>query len=468
MRTPRSFRGRQWATGFLALVVLSVAGPARGNINPWIQAEVFDSRRWDSAGGRAATPWLHPPAYAPDQKWGVFSGGDEWSQATNVTGDWGGTRASLMEKGFGFAAAYYGQFSANPIGGEDEGGVSWRGDLAASVFVDLQRALGLYRTYFTATADWKHGTDSLSTRYLDNQFPVQLDTYDEGSTVRLANLAFGKQLFQNTTEVVGGRIITSEDFANLRLACTSVNQALCATPINAVQNLSFPTFPNAVWGGRVRLQPGDQWYGQIGSYLVYPGFGDSFRHGIDFGTHSGAGALTLAEVGYLAGSGSGVFAQPGAYKLGGYYDSEQVTEQETQASVNGTGGLYLVGEQHLWPPKASMMDGLSAWAAASWAPPDRNELEYMLAGGFLYTVEKDRNGIAAMVAYGRYSQDLRRGQRTRGESVQGGELLVEVNYRHTFAPWLWVQPDVQGILWPDGRKDIPTALVIGFALGVVF
>ncbi len=451
-------------------VLASSADEANAAINPWIAANLYDSRRSDSAGTEAATPWLHPPKAQPNQEWGVFSPPDAVavSDLNNLTGSWGGTRDELMRRGVGVAIAYFGQFAANPVGGEDEGGASWRGDLAASVFLDLERLLGWSRTYFMTAMDWKHGTDSLSSRYVGNQFPIQLDSFDEGSTARLANLALATQLFGNTVEVAVGRLITAEDFANLRLACTSLNQAVCATPINAGQNLSFSTFPNAVWGARVKLKPGTQWYAQVGSYLVYSGFGDSARHGIDLGTHTGAGALTMVEAGYIAGSGPGFLAEHGVYKIGGYYDSEQVTDQESQSAVHGTGGLYVMGEQHLWPRSAAFMDGLSAWGAFSWAPPDRNQLEYMVSGGVLYTTRKNRDGAALLFAYGQYSDDLRRGQRSRRETVQTGELLLEVNYRHSFAPWLWVQPDIQGVIQPDGRSETPDALVIGFALGLVF
>ncbi|MDX2170701.1 MAG: carbohydrate porin, partial [Deltaproteobacteria bacterium] len=66
-----------------------------------------------------------------------------------------------------------------------------------------------------------------------------------------------------------------------------------------------------------------------------------------------------------------------------------------------------------------------------------------------------------------YSQDLRSGQRQRGEPLQHGEVLLEINYRLSLARSVWIQPDIQGIIQPKGRGDIPDALVVGFAVGVV-
>jgi carbohydrate-selective porin OprB len=43
-----------------------------------------------------------------------------------------------------------------------------------------------------------------------------------------------------------------------------------------------------------------------------------------------------------------------------------------------------------------------------------------------------------------------------------------VNYRVQIAPWVFVQPNVQVIINPDGRSSIDDALVLGFAMGVAF
>lgn len=45
--------------------------------------------------------------------------------------------------------------------------------------------------------------------------------------------------------------------------------------------------------------------------------------------------------------------------------------------------------------------------------------------------------------------------------------LLEINYRLSLARAFWIQPDIQGIIQPKGRTDIPDVLVIGFAVGVV-
>jgi porin len=466
----------------LVLAIFAVLGSrhvASAAINPWMASSVYNPQKWDTAGPDTATPWLHPPPYEPNQGWGMLDPSSafldgHWHDYTNLTGSWGGARDTLMEHGLAFSAAYFGQLSANPVGGVVEGQTTWRGDLAVGVFADLERIANWDRTYFTATFDWKDGTNSLTHAYIRNQLPVQLDNGDDDGATRLVNLAIGKQLFDNDAEVVLGRLVTGEEFATLRLACTSLNQGICGNPIAAAQSISFPTFPFGVWGGHFKVKPGDSWSAQIGSYLVFPSFRDPSYHGTNFSAPEGSGALTLAEVQYLTAQrvpGS----LPGRIKLGGYFDTEELTNVETKTPVRGTGGVYLMGQQMLFSSgksgTVSETDvGLSGWLSLSWAPPNRNRVSSMVAGGLSYQgilPSRPWDGLAFIAAYANYSSDLRDGQRARGEPLQHGEVILELNYRWSLASWLWLQPDIQGVIQPQGRSDIPDAIAVGIAIGFV-
>jgi porin len=107
-------------------------------------------------------------------------------------------------------------------------------------------------------------------------------------------------------------------------------------------------------------------------------------------------------------------------------------------------------------------EGLSSFLALSYAPPDVNAMQFMAAGGLSYqglVPNRPEDSLSLIGAYGLFSDDL---------SGQDGETLLELNYRAQIAPWIYVQPDMQYIIDPDGRSDIDDALVLGFALGVVF
>ncbi len=448
---------------------LMLAWPQSGlaDINPWIANTVYDPGKWDTSGPETGTPWLHPPTWTPDQEWGVLSGQFE---ATAATGSWGGLRDDLFTDGFALTAAYFGQPAANPVGGLDQG-ASWRGDVGVGAFFDLQRLVDWQGGVFTASFSYKHGTDSLSPEYLGNQFPVQLPSFDDDGAARLVHLAYGQQLFDNNAELVAGRVIAGEDFASLRLACTSLNQAICANPIAGAQSISFPTYPNATWGGRLKVKPGQGWYVQGGAYLVYPNFRDGDDHGVEFGAPHGSGVLALAEYGHLVGTHRGEKSLPGKYKIGAYYDGEELTNLESGQSDRGTWGIYAMGEQMLYAEDDQFNQGLSGFLSLSYAPPDVNRIEFMAVAGLSYKGlfdDRPDDALSLIGAYGDFSSDLASGQRASNETAQTGEGLVELNYRFQIAPWAFAQPDLQWVINPDGRSDIDDALVIGLAFGIVF
>ena len=433
---------------------------ARAAINPWIASTVYDPARWDTAGPYTATPWLHPPPHLPDQGWGMLGDPEEafasghWQDMSGITGSWGGPRDDLMRRGIALSVAYVGTLGANPVGDDQQGKTQWRNDLGAGVFADLERLAGWYRTYFVASY---------------NYFTTSYDAFTGSTTVasRLVNLAVGHELFENEAEIAVGRLVAGEEFATLRLACTSVNQLICANPIAGAQTVSFPTYPTAAWGGQLKLRPGDAWSVGIGTALVYPELRDPDVHGADFSAPEGSGMLTIAELAYATGVGGGL---PGQYRLGGYFDGERVRDVATLAPVHGTGGAYLMGQQMLFRRADNPFVGLSSWLALSWAPENRNPITAMAVGGLSYQgmlPSRTWDGLALIGAWRQWGADTRDGQRRRDEPVQNGELLLELNYRVSLANWLWIAPDVQGIVQPNGRDDLADSLIVGFQVGVV-
>ncbi|WP_422002443.1 carbohydrate porin [Reyranella sp.] len=452
---------RKGLFAFGLAAILAAAAPASAEINPWIQSELYNPSKWDSAGPQTDTHWLHPGALKFGQKWGWFSGN---LQSPNVTGSWGGLRDRLELQGVAFSSALVGQFAANPAGGQIPGKASWLNDWSFGMFVDFRRVLGsAYRTYFTASFDVTTGSPSLTPSYVGNFFPVQLSnsTYPQ-SQPRLVHAAFGTQLFDNTSELAFGRMITGEDFAFISRACTSLNQAICANPIAGARDISFPTYPNAVWGGRFKVKPGERWYAHAGAYLVYPTLGDPALHGVEFGAPDGSGVLAIGEAGFNVGTRAGVTGLPGTYKAGFYYDTETLTNLSTGANQRSTWGMYAIGEQMIYSANDSHSKGLWTWLSLSYAPPDVNEVTFMAAGGLSYVgllPSRPNDTLSVVGAVGRFSEYL---------SSQGSEVVIELNYRAQILPSVFVQPDIQYIVNPDGKFTIADALVIGFAVGVTF
>lgn len=433
---------------------------ANADINPWIQSNNYNPAKWDTAGPKTDTPWLHPGTWTPGQDWGWFSGD---AQASNISGSWGGVRDELELKGISFGIAYSGQFAANPVGGQTPGGASWIGDWNFATFVDFGRLGGPDGTYFTASFDLATGNIGLTPDYVDNYFPVQLSSSsDPHPQTRLVHAAFGAQLFDNNAELVGGRLITGDDFASVERACTSLNQSICGNPIAGASTINFPTYPNGVWGVRFKVKPDERWYAMAGAYLVYPDLGDPDLHGVEFGAPDGSGILAIGEAGFNVGRRAGQSGLPGTYKAGSYYDTEVLTNLQTGADQRNTWGIYAMGEQMLYGENSDYSNGLWAWASLSYAPPEQNDITFMAAGGLSYIgpfPDRPNDTISFIAAVGVFSDYL---------SGQNTETVIELNYRAQILPAVYVKPDVQFIINPDGKSSIDDALVVGFAVGATF
>jgi porin len=46
------------------------------------------------------------------------------------------------------------------------------------------------------------------------------------------------------------------------------------------------------------------------------------------------------------------------------------------------------------------------------------------------------------------------------------EAVLELNYMYNATPWLHVQPDVQGVIRPDGTGLVSDALVLALQVGI--
>jgi porin len=106
--------------------------------------------------------------------------------------------------------------------------------------------------------------------------------------------------------------------------------------------------------------------------------------------------------------------------------------------------------------------GLTPFAAVTFAPPNRNTFPWFVSAGLVYLGPMpgcDNDTAACGLAYGKFSKYLR---------SQLYEMVLEWTYQMALAPWLTLQPDVQYIIQPSGMSDIPNALVIGMQPAINF
>ncbi len=383
---------------------------------------------------------------------------ESWLGQSTATGDWGGLRDRAQEAGLTVEGNYQTDLLANPSGGESQG-FAYAGVLETSLEFDLEKIAGLAGTSFFIAGYWGSG-DDLSETEIGNLIGVS-QVFD-GRSVWLGQMYLEQALLGDTLEVAIGRITPGDDFATSELYEAYVSSGVNGNPFAISGNApSFGTGPVAQWGVRALVQPTPQIHLRAGVYNADPEVGEDGEHGVDFRLNPEDGVLAIAEAGYAWDAGL-----PGSATFGGYFDSSDYDHLDGSGSRDGNYGFYLLLDQMAYREagaKQSSEQGLTPWIALTAAPDQKiNTIPFSAAGGLVYRgllPGRDDDLTAAAVYHGRFSDELQ---------DRNAETVVEANHRFQLAPWLYVTPDFQYVIRPDGRSDIDDAVVLGGEISIDF
>jgi carbohydrate-selective porin OprB len=286
-------------------------------------------------------------------------------------------------------------------------------------------------------------------------------------TMRLDNLAIEQQLLDGKLDIVGGRIKTTDDFAFSSVACYSQNLGLCDFRLGIPYNASVPSHPYSARGLRLRYDLAPGLYSMTAVYNTYAGFRSIKYHGADFSIRHNSGAATFQEFGYspeyLEESG-----YPGTFKLGGFYDSEPLREF-TAGQITGTWTVYGLAQQRLCTQARDAQRHLTGVVGFAYAPPAMNTVEHFGDAGLLYhgpLPARRQDALGLFAIFGEFSNDLRDSERMNHQPVMTHEAVLELNYMYNAAAWLHVQPDLQGVIRPNGTDLVSDALVLALHVGI--
>ena len=131
--------------------------------------------------------------------------------------------------------------------------------------------------------------------------------------------------------------------------------------------------------------------------------------------------------------------------------------------ASGNGGAYFLAETQLTGDGERGGEGLSGWVRVGAADTRFNPIGEYLGGGVV------RNGVGARKddQLGLSLALARFGPRARRLGANAGrEAVIEAAYRLAVASWLSVQPDLQWVVSPSGRRDVRDAIVTGLRVKV--
>ena len=398
----------------------------------------------------------------------------------HLLGDWLGARSWLQDHGITPTLTFVTDALGNPTGGIRQG---FRGasNLGLDLLFDLDKLFGIAGGSFEVSFSARFGS-SLSKEDIGNVFSVQ--QVFGGETYRVVNVAYQQQLLGDRVELRVGRIAAGDDFLVSPYNYVFVQNGFDGNPVGIFFNAPGMTaYPNATWGGLVKVRPTERSYVMAGLYNGDPSIRDNNHHGADWSM--GGPLFAIGEAGYQVSSLPGGLGSIGNYKVGFWYDDSQYTDFNTVARgltprvSRGNWGLYGLFDQVLVQfggPGSNRGFGVTGSVLVS---PDQSVSQMpffstagVLARGIFASRPTDVLGVG--VVYGHFSNDLQDSQRRARQSdpatgVQRYETVIELTYRFRFrGDAVFFQPDFQYIIRPGGTGQIADAFVAGFQSGFNF
>jgi porin len=381
------------------------------------------------------------------------------STSEYMTGNWGGLRDRLIEWGLTPTVEYSATLQGNPVGGMRKG-IKYAGLLDVYLDFDLEKLLGIGGTKLVVSGAWAYG-ENLSAHDIGNFFTVSNDF--NGKFVGLYQLFIETNLLKDRLTIAVGRMGIGDDFSTADVFGIYVGSVVNLNPISLAYNIpAYLSNPDAALGARLRVKPVRDFYIAGGVYNADPEAAVNQRVSIDFDFTFDDGVILISEIGYTPGRDGDSGGLPGDYKFGAYYDTGEFNGLSNEEDKrDGNYGFYVVTDQMVYREPGKESQGLTLWAAATYAPEEEiNVFPFFISSGFSYEgvfTGRDNDVAGFSFAYGKLSRDLQ---------DQDYEIGLEGTYIFQVTPWLGIQPDVQVIVHPGGSSAIPDALVVGMQLSV--
>jgi porin len=377
-----------------------------------------------------------------------------------LTGDWGGLRTQLVQRGVSPYASYVTGFFANVHGGI-ETGIRYVGFADWGADLDLERLVGWQGGRFHI--GWHSYQGGMPSEELVGVFPTDdASGWESAVSIRFYDIYLEQSLFDGALRIKAGQLSIDDDFFVSRYAEPLLNAAFAFFGSGRAQPLG-PYYPLAAPGLYVTGRPSDHWTLRAGVYTADPGQDESSNFG--FGWSLDGGASFFGEI----ATHRHPMSLPGTYTLGIGATTAELTSFRTGGTVDGSQGVYVMADQALLI-RGNGEPMLGAFLRAGYDPrEDRAVLEaYGNAGLALYAPLPHRpDDVAALgVAYSKFATDYLASVRATGQSVTGYEAVLELCYRAKVTDWLLVQPDLQVAFEPhfSGRN----ALVLGLQSTIRF
>lgn len=380
----------------------------------------------------------------------------DWLSGDYATGDWGGKRKWLEDRGVKLEAVYMGEVQSNTRGGlNTNNATECLGSVDVTAKLDFEKLVGHKGgTLFLWFTD-VHGEGISEDHVGDSQLISNLEARPFRT---LYEYWYKQEFFDGRFWVLGGRFD-----ANVNFAATDIGGNFIHSSFGHPPNIPFGTFPNTGVGMQAGFKIND-W----ASFQAMIQDGKPNENSVGGWHHAFSSdhvACSIFEFQYkpqmLPKS------LPGTYKFGVWQhsaDFPEISNAENPRSFTMNYGLYFIADQQVYkerPQDEKDNQGLALFAQFARAPEDRNEVEAYVGGGVLYTgaiKNRDSDKCGFGVAHAKFSDRLHK----------RNETAFELFYHVQVTKFISVQPSVEYIANPSGRRDLNDAIAAGLRFEVKF
>lgn len=386
-----------------------------------------------------------------------------WNTET-LSGDWGGVRSSLYDKGVAVELTHKSDMLANTSGGASRGSV-WLMNSEAAVSLDLDKLAGWDATSVFIQYHVQHGNKSIN-NYVGSFAGV--DNIETGaSTGQFFQAWLQKGFADDSLSLLAGLYAIDSEFYVTDTSGLFVQPpyGMSAEMAQTGQN-GPPVFPMGALAVRVK-------YTSSGFYLqgaLTDGVPGSLNnpHGTQIRLDKGDGTLSVFELGYAPEVEDGEFNKTaiGLWRYSARANDLTDVDALGNPLRRTDQGFYFLAERTLHAEQNDPAQGLSGFVRFGTANQDVYQADWSGSLGLHYQGlfdgrDDDTAGIAVTASHasGKYRQL---------NASDSSETMVEITYRAQLRPWLSLQPMVQRILNPNMNPALRDAWVAGARLDAAF
>ena len=398
---------------------------------------------------------------------------DLMSRST-LTGDWGGERQKLVDKGIKLTGEYSSETISNLHGGIKRG-TRYAQQIRIGAQFDLSKLLDTPDAGVVQIIINDRRGHSATEDLLGNRLSAQ-ENYG-GEYTRLTEFSYQRNLFSKDLSAKVGYMVMGTEFGGMPILTNFVSAGFCAHPLTMSSGSGWGNYPTAHWGGELRYDVNPSLTLQTAVFQVNPEHNARPSEAFSMPSNGTTGAILPLEAIF----NNHAFLD-GQYKVGWYYDTSNYQKiGSTEKSSNRT-GAYVLFDQAIWkdeqdPESVLRLFGQAATSNAATSPmrrwysvglvkqkPFANRPKDTIAFGYGRAVINSRTRDEQEAAA------INFGESDMIASLDNGEQMLELNYGAQVTPWLLVRPDMQYYIEPGAffGKKRGNALAVGLQIKATF